>query len=90
MSEADERQPGEPGDVADEEFEAGDPADEQAPAWVRGAGVRWFGVAMFLVLGVVAVLVLAATLLAIYDRARDDTPPPAPLVATYAWDTARS
>lgn len=67
-------------DFADER----DLEDEDAPAWVRGAGVRWFGVAMFLVLGVVAVLVLVATLLAIYDRARDDSPPPAPIVVLAA------
>lgn len=58
--------------------------DEDAPAWVRGAGVRWFGVAMFLVLGVVAVLVLVATLLAIYDRARDDSPGSSP-VPGWSW-----
>ncbi len=49
---------------------------------MRGAGVRWFGVAMFLVLGVVAVLVLVATLLAIYDRARDDSPGSSPAEVT--------
>lgn len=49
---------------------------EDGPAWAQGAGVRWFGVVVFLALGAFAVLVLIATLLAIYDRARDDSPPP--------------
>lgn len=56
---------------------------EDGPAWAQGAAVRWFGVVVFLLLGAFAVLVLIATVLAIYDRARDDTPPPGSVVWEY-------
>ena len=69
-----------PGRAGQEPSDGNQDADfddlEEGPAWAHGAGVRWFGVVVFLALGACAVLVLIATLLAIYDRARDHTPPP--------------
>lgn len=83
----------EPGRDDETTDEAGDDADmdsSDGPAWARGAAVRWFGVIVFLLMGVVALLVFIATILAIYDRARDDSPgsSPAGLEQSVAHNTA--
>lgn len=71
-------EPGRDDETTDEAGDAADMNSSEGPAWVRGAAVRWFGVVVFLLMGVVALLVFIATILAIYDRARDDSPGSSP------------